>query len=72
MLPEGAHNRSEDWTYMVLNRDGPQIDEVGAMLRMYIYIIAIVIVVIVVMCEHGCVSSYCILIRLTVDALTYV
>jgi hypothetical protein len=27
MLPEGAHNREEDWTYMILNRDGPQADE---------------------------------------------
>lgn len=28
MLPEGAHNRVEDWTYILLNRGGSQIDEV--------------------------------------------
>lgn len=27
MLPEGAHNREVDWTYMILNRDGAQVDE---------------------------------------------
>lgn len=29
MLPEGAHNREVDCTYMLLNREGTQIDEVG-------------------------------------------
>ena len=28
MLPEGAHNRDKDWTYIFLNRDQRQIDEV--------------------------------------------
>ena len=28
MLPEGAHNRSHDWTYMLLHRQHPQLDEV--------------------------------------------
>ena len=28
MLPEGAHNRSHDWTYMLLHRNFPQLDEV--------------------------------------------
>ena len=27
MLPEGAHNRVEDWTYMILNRTRPQVEE---------------------------------------------
>lgn len=27
MLPEGVHNRSEDWTYMFLNRDCSRIDQ---------------------------------------------
>jgi hypothetical protein len=31
MLPEGAHNRSIDWTYMILNRDSQQVDEVNLM-----------------------------------------
>lgn len=35
MLPEGAHNREEDWTYMILDRDGPQIDEVLYILGIY-------------------------------------
>jgi hypothetical protein len=29
MLPEGAHNREQDWTYMLLNRNERQLDEVG-------------------------------------------
>ena len=28
MLPEGAHNREIDWTYIFLNRENPQINEV--------------------------------------------
>ena len=28
MLPEGAHNREKDFTYMFLHREGNQIDEV--------------------------------------------
>lgn len=28
MLPEGAHNRTHDWTYMLLHRSRPQLDEV--------------------------------------------
>ena len=32
MLPEGAHNRERDWTYIFLNRDQPQLDEVTACL----------------------------------------
>lgn len=28
MLPEGAHNREKDCTYMILNREGKQMDEV--------------------------------------------
>ena len=27
MLPEGVHNRNEDWTYMFLNRNCPRIDQ---------------------------------------------
>lgn len=27
MLPEGAHNRVVDYTYIILNRDAPQIDQ---------------------------------------------
>ena len=27
MLPEGAHNRESDWTYILLNRDQRQADE---------------------------------------------
>jgi hypothetical protein len=27
MLPEGAHNRSVDYTYIFLNRDAPHIDQ---------------------------------------------
>lgn len=27
MLPEGAHNREQDWTYMLLNRNEKQLDE---------------------------------------------
>lgn len=27
MLPEGVHNRSEDWTYMFLNRSAPRVDQ---------------------------------------------
>jgi len=27
MLPEGVHNRSEDWTYMFLNRDCSRVDQ---------------------------------------------
>jgi hypothetical protein len=37
MLPEGAHNRVEDWTYMVLRRAGPQIDEVRTFYSYKIY-----------------------------------
>ena len=29
MLPEGAHNRERDVTYMILNREGKQMDEVS-------------------------------------------
>lgn len=29
MLPEGAHNRELDWTYMLLNRNEKQLDEVS-------------------------------------------
>jgi hypothetical protein len=29
MLPEGAHNREQDWTYMILNRNEKQVDEVS-------------------------------------------
>ena len=28
MLPEGAHNRERDWTYIFLNRNKTQLDEV--------------------------------------------
>lgn len=28
MLPEGAHNRDKDWTYIFLNREQRQLDEV--------------------------------------------
>lgn len=28
MLPEGLHNRAEDWTYMFLNRESPFAHEV--------------------------------------------
>lgn len=28
MLPEGAHNREQDWTVLFLNRGKPRIDEV--------------------------------------------
>ena len=30
MLPEGAHNRERDWTYIFLNRNNPQLDEVNS------------------------------------------
>ena len=29
MLPEGAHNREQDWTYIILNRGERHIDEVS-------------------------------------------
>jgi hypothetical protein len=32
MLPEGAHNREQDWTVMFLNRGKPRLDEVRAVL----------------------------------------
>lgn len=28
MLPEGAHNREQDWTVLFLNRQKPRVDEV--------------------------------------------
>lgn len=36
MLPEGAHNREQDWTYMLLNRNEAQLDEVFNLLFIYL------------------------------------
>ena len=39
MLPEGAHNRERDWTYIFLNRDQPQLDEVNIKsIHLFIYL----------------------------------
>ena len=40
MLPEGAHNRTQDWTYIFLNHTKSQVDEVSSACK-YIFLIYI-------------------------------
>lgn len=42
MLPEGAHNREQDWTYMILNRDEKQVDEVLLFLSLIHLLISLI------------------------------